>query len=79
MSEHTSGMDLQKADLNDYALPLMRIERMAKQAHDLCLDHKYEEAQAVAQLLCVEARMLQQTLRIIEEQEKTKHADTKTV
>ena len=72
-------MDLQKADINDYALPLMRIERMAKQAHDLCLEHKYGEAQAVAQLLCVEARMLQQTLRIIEEKEIARHANTKTV
>ena len=71
-------MDLQKADINDYALPLMRIEHMAKQAHDLCLDHKYEEAQAVAQLLCVEARMLQQTLRIMEEQEQQR-ADSQKV
>lgn len=70
MSEHTNAMDLQKADINDYALPLMRIERMAKQAHDLCLDHKYEEAEDVALRLCIEARMLQQTLRIIREGER---------
>ena len=72
-------MDLQKDDLNDYALPLMRIERLAKEAHDLCLEHRYEEAQAVAQLLCVEARMLQHTLRIIEEKEIARNANTKTV
>ena len=79
MSEHTNAMDLQKADINDYALPLMRIERMAKQAHDLCLDHKYEEAEDVALWLCIEARMLQQTLRIIREKERERHANTKTV
>jgi hypothetical protein len=63
-------MDLQKADINDYALPLMRVEGMAKQIHDLCLEHRYGEARLVAQMLCVESRMLQQTLRIMEEKEQ---------
>lgn len=72
-------MDWQKPDINDYALPLMRIERMAKQAHDLCLECKYAEAGEVAQLLCVESRMLQQTLRIMEEKERSTYADTKAI
>lgn len=74
-----NAMDWQKPDINDYAMPLMKIERMAKQTHDLCLERKYGEAREVAQLLCVEARMLQQTLRIIEEKEMSTNANTKKV
>lgn len=62
-----------KQDLNDYAAPLMAIERMAKQIHDLCLEHKYEDARNVTQHLCVEGRVLQHVLYIMEETEK-RHA-----
>lgn len=75
--ERTSGMDLQKDDLIDYAMPLMNIESMAREIHDLCLAHKYGEAGLVAQVLCVEARILQHVLRIMEEKEQ--HAYPKIV
>lgn len=69
-----SVMDLQKADITDYAMPLMQIEQMAKKIHDLCLERKYEEARLLTQKLCVEGRLLQHTLHIMDEKEK--HADT---
>lgn len=64
-------MDLQKADLIDYALPLIKIERLAKDIHDLCLEQRYEEARINAQLLCVEGRMLQHTLQLMDEQQRS--------
>ncbi len=73
-----SAMDSQKADLIDYAMPLMHIEGMAKQVYGLCLEGKYVEAQLVTQMLCVEARLLQQTLRIMEEKEQQR-ADSQGV
>lgn len=73
-----NAMDSRKTDLNDYAMPLMNIESMAKQTHHLCLEGQYGEAQRVAQMLCVEARILQQTLRIMEEKEQQR-ADSQRV
>lgn len=49
-------------------MPLMKIERMAKRIHDLCLEHKYEEAREIALTLGAEARILQHTLRIMNEE-----------
>ena len=63
-------MDLQKASLNDYALPLLRIEALAKKMYDLCLERRYEEARPLAESLCVESRLLQHTLQIMEEKEQ---------
>jgi predicted SpoU family rRNA methylase len=54
----------------DYAMPLIKIERMAKEIHDLCLDHKYEAAREITTHLGVENRILQATLAILEEKEK---------
>ena len=68
-------MDSQKVDIVDYAMPLMQIERMAKQAHALCLEGKYGEARLLAQQLCVEGRLLQHVLYIMEEKEKERHAN----
>lgn len=65
-----SVTDLQRSDLTDYAMPLMQIERMAKQIHDLCLEHRYEEARLLTQHLCVEGRLLQHILQLMGEQEK---------
>lgn len=79
MLGRTNAMDLQKADINDYAMPLMQIERMAKQIHDLCLEYKYEEARHLVQSLCIEGRLLQHVLLIMEEKEQERHANTQTV
>ena len=56
--------------VTDYAMPLMKIERMAKQIHDLCLEHKYGEARGLTIHLGVENRILQATLALLEEKER---------
>ncbi len=58
-------METATADIVDYAMPLMKIERMAKDIHNLCLEGKYKEALEINTLLGVEARMLYTTLRIM--------------
>lgn len=54
-------------DIIDYAMPLMKIERFAKEIHDLCLHHKYEDAREQTLHLLAEARVLQHTLTIMKE------------
>jgi hypothetical protein len=54
----------------DYAMPLMKIERFAKEIHDLCLHYKYEEAREQTLHLLAEARVLQHTLTIMNEKEQ---------
>ena len=55
--------------INDYAMPLMHIERMAKEIHDLCLERKYDEAWGKATFIGVEARILQASLALLQEKE----------
>ena len=50
----------------DYAMPMMKIEKLLRKAHDLCLEHRYAEAREVALHLGTEARILQHTLSIME-------------
>jgi hypothetical protein len=76
MSEHTSDMDSPKDDLIDYAMPLIQVEVLAKQIHNLCLERKFGDAQLLARTLCVEGRLLQHVLRIMEEKETQLHATT---
>lgn len=72
-------MDLQKADIIDYAMPLMRIEALVKETYALCLDGLFEEARLTAQMLCAEGRLLQHTLLIMEEKEKDRNANPKAI
>lgn len=62
---------MQKADdIVDYAMPLMVIERYAKEIHNLCLEHKYVDARLLAEKLCVEGRLLQHALYVMNEQQR---------
>ena len=53
--------------LIDYAMPLINIDSMAREIHDLCLERKYEEAQELALFLAAEARILKVTLQHMKE------------
>jgi hypothetical protein len=54
----------------DYAEPLMKIEKLAKQIHYLCLEHEYETARTKAQELCVEGKLLQSVLVLMQENKR---------
>jgi hypothetical protein len=57
----------QQTDLIDYAAPMMRIERLLKEMHNLLLDNKFEEAIEVGVLLATESRLLKHTLVLMKE------------
>ena len=57
-------------EIIDYAMPLMNIERMAKEVHDICLRRGYKEAQELTLKLGAEARLLLHTLKIMQEKEE---------
>jgi hypothetical protein len=57
-------------EIVDYAMPLIQIEKLAKEIHQLCLSHEYEKARLKAESLCVEGRLLQHTLSIMEENKR---------
>ena len=57
-------------DILDYAMPLMTIERVAREIHDLCLDNRYEEARDLTLQLSIESRILRAALAHLNEKEK---------
>lgn len=58
--------------LVDYAMPLMNIERLAKQTHDKCLERNYREAEEMALKIGVEARILIASLALMQGKETTR-------
>jgi len=58
--------------VTDYSMPLMKLEKLNKQIHDLCLQHKFLEAADLTQHVLVEARILSATLILMHDK------DTKT-
>jgi hypothetical protein len=57
------------AEIVDYAMPLMNIERLARECHDLCLNKDYEAANELALMIGVEARILSASLAIMQGKE----------
>lgn len=57
------------AEVVDYAMPLMNIERIAKEVHDRCLDRDLRGAEESALKLGAEARILLATLAIMQNKE----------
>lgn len=61
-------MEIQKSDdIIDYAMPMIKIDKMLREAHDLCLEGMFREAGEVVLHMGVETRMLQQTLKLMED------------
>lgn len=57
-------------EIIDYAMPLMNIERMAKETHNHALENDLAAAHEVSMLLGAEARILQRTLEIMMERQR---------
>lgn len=58
--------------MTDYAMPMMVMERLLREIHDLCLDKKYEAANEMTPKLITEARILQATLALMSAEEAKK-------
>lgn len=56
-------------DIVDYAMPLMNIERMAKDIHQLCLKQNYAAASEAVLHLGAEVRILSAALAIMQGKE----------
>lgn len=54
-------------EIIDYAMPLMKLERLLKEIHDLCLDKKFEEARQKSMMVMVEAGVLQHNLTLMQD------------
>jgi hypothetical protein len=54
-------------DIVDYSMPLMKLEKLTRQMHSLCLEGKYMEAADLTQHVLVEARILSASLAIMHE------------
>ena len=53
-------------ELVDYAMPMMKIEKLMRTVHDLCLSSKYKEAGELCLSIAAEARILNASLAIME-------------
>jgi len=57
-------------DIIDYAMPLMKIENLMREVHDLCLLKHYEKANELCPLIIAEARVLSASLVLMVEESK---------
>lgn len=57
-------------DLIDYAAPMMRIERLLKEMHNLLLDNKFDEAIELSPVITTEAKLLHNTLVLMKENQR---------
>jgi len=57
-------------ELIDYAAPMMRIERLLKDLHNLLLDDKFDEAIELSPVITAEAKMLHNTLILMKENKR---------
>jgi hypothetical protein len=53
-------------DIIDYAMPLMRIEKLMRQIHDFCLKSDYDAANALCPSIIAEARILSASLVLMD-------------
>ena len=56
--------------LIDYAAPMMRIERLLRDLHDLLLDGKFDEAIELSPVITTESKLLQNTLVLMKENKR---------
>jgi len=59
-------------EIVDYAMPLMRIDKLARQIHDDCLHGNLAQAEELTVHLIAEGRILRNSLLIMQNKERTK-------
>jgi len=60
----------QQTTLIDYAEPMMKIERLLKDMHNLLLDNKFDQAIELSPVITAEAKLLQHTLILMKENKR---------
>jgi len=56
--------------LVDYAMPMMKIDNLMRQMHDLCLLREYERANKICPEIIAEARVLSASLALMIDKEQ---------
>ena len=63
----------------DYAMPMMRIEKLLKEMHNELLEHNFTDASIDALALIAEARILYNTIVLMKEQQDALRKQTPSV
>lgn len=63
----------------DYAMPMMRIEKLLKEMHNDLLHKNFERAQESALMLITDARLLYNTITLMKEQQSALRKQTPSV
>lgn len=63
----------------DYAMPMMRIEKLLKEMHNQLLDNNFNDASIDALALIAEARILHNTIVLMKEQRDALRKQTPSV
>lgn len=58
---------MKEAPLIDYAAPMMSLEKMLKDLHNLLLENKFDEGLELSMTIAADARLLTHTLRLMKE------------
>lgn len=66
-------------DIIDYAMPMMRIEKLLKGMHNNLLNHNFAEAKTDTLAVIVEARILYTTLTLMKEKQDALRKQTPPV
>lgn len=67
------------SDIIDYAMPMMRIEKLLKDMHNNLLENNFTDAQTDTLAVIVEARILYTTLTLMKEQQDALRKQTPPV
>lgn len=67
------------SNIIDYAMPMMRIEKLLKDMHNDLLENNFDEASVSAIALITEARILHNTLVLMKEQQDALRKQTPPV
>jgi len=65
--------------LIDYAMPMMRIEKLLKDMHNNLLEHNFTDAQTETLAVIVEARILYTTLTLMKEKHDALRKQTPSI
>ena len=67
------------SNIIDYAMPMMRMEKLLKDMHNDLLENNFDEASVSAIALITEARILHNTLVLMKEQQDALRKQTPPV
>ena len=65
-------VNVKHGEIIDYAMPMLKMEKLLRNLHDLCLDGKYSDAGKLCPDLIAEVRVLSASLALMQAKKETK-------